>query len=111
MPFGTQMQVSGNYSAPTVTSQGTEGGWFDTDVAVKQSLLNRALSITLRVGNLLGRGTYKSVSEGAGFYTSSTWHSEPRVITLAVSYNLNSFRFDSRMREGEGTEMQGGPGH
>jgi outer membrane receptor protein involved in Fe transport len=110
LPTATQLQVSGSYSAPTVTSQGTEGGWFDTDVAVKQSLLNRALSITLRVGNLLGGGTWNSVSEGTGFYTSLTYHSEPRVLTLAVSYNLNSFRFDPKMREGEGTEMQGGPG-
>ncbi len=111
MPFGTQMEVSGNYWAPTVTSQGTQGGWFDTDLSVKQSLLNRSLSITLRVGNVLGRGSETSVSEGDGFYRSSTWRMEPRVITLAVSYNLNSFKLDQKMREGEGTEMQGGPGH
>ncbi len=110
LPTATQLRVSGSYSAPTVSSQGTDGGWFDTDVAVKQSFLNRALSLTLRVGNLLGRGTWNSVSEGPGFYTRTTWHAEPRVITLAVSYNLNSFRFDPKMREGEGTEMQGGPG-
>ncbi|MCX6842212.1 MAG: TonB-dependent receptor [candidate division WOR-3 bacterium] len=110
MPFGTQMQVSGNYSAPTVTSQGRDVGGFDTDVAVKQSLLNRALSITLRVGNLLGIASWKSVSEGDGFYSSISYRMEPRVITLAVSYNLNSFRLNPKMREGEGTEMQGGPG-
>ena len=51
------LEVSGNYWAPTVTSQGTQCGWFDTDLSVKQSLLNRSLSITLRVGNVLGRGT------------------------------------------------------
>jgi outer membrane receptor protein involved in Fe transport len=107
LPTATQIQVNGSYSAPTVTSQGTEGGWFDTDVAVKQSLLNRALSLTLRVGNLLGRGTWNSVSQGAGFYSSSTWHAEPRVITLAVSYNLNSFRLDPKMRAGEGIETEG----
>jgi len=55
--------------------------------------------------------TYKSVSEGRGSIPVRPGTRKPRVITLAVSYNLNSFRFDSKMREGEGTEMQGGPGH
>jgi len=108
MPFGTQMQVDANYSAPTVTSQGRDVGGFDTDIAVKQSLLNRALSITLRVGNLLGIASWKSVSEGDGFNSSISYRMEPRVITLAVSYNLNSFRLNPKLREGEGTELQGG---
>ena len=109
VPFGTQLQVNANYYAPTVSAQGTDGGWFGTDVAVKQSLLNRGLSITLRVNNLFDVVSWKSVSEGPGFYTSRESHGELRVFTLALSYNLNSFRMNPKMREGEGSEMQGGP--
>jgi len=109
-PFGTQAQLDGNYSAPTVTSQGRQGGWFGTDLAVKQTLLNRALAITLRVGSLLGGVPWEDVSAGPGFSSSSSFYHEPRVITLAVSYNLNNFRPSPKMRTGEGEEMQGGPG-
>ncbi|MBM3313853.1 TonB-dependent receptor, partial [candidate division WOR-3 bacterium] len=49
LPSATQLQVNGSYSAPSVNSQGTQSGGFDTDVALKQSFLKRALSITLRV--------------------------------------------------------------
>jgi outer membrane receptor protein involved in Fe transport len=107
-PTGTRVQASGGYSAPTATSQGEQGGWFDTSISARQSLLNRALNITLRVGNLLGLGKWHTVSEGDGFRTVSDYTGEPRVITLALSYNLNSFRADPKMHEGEGAEMQGG---
>ena len=107
--FGTQLQVNANYYGPTVSAQGTDGGWFGTDVAVKQSLLNRALSITLRVNNLFDIVPWGSVSQGPGFYSKQEGHSETRIFTLAVSYNLNSFRMNPKMREGEGSEMQGGP--
>jgi len=106
----TQFRLSGNYYAPTATSQGRQGGWFDTNIALKQSFLKRALSVTLRVSNLLGRGIWRSVSEGPGFYTASTWRAEPRVITLAASYNLNSFKLEPKMRAGEGIESEGAGG-
>jgi len=107
-PTNTQLQLDGNYTVPTVTSQGREGGWFQTDVALKQMFLARALSLTLRVGNLTGAGEWHSESEGPGFHSTSTYHSEPRVITLAVSYNVNNFKLDPKMRAGEAEDMQGG---
>ncbi len=109
-PFGTQVQLDGNYTAPTVTSQGREGGWFDTDVAVRQMFLNRTLSVTLRIGHIFGGVPWRTESAGPGFSASSSYFHDERVVTLSISYNLNNFRPNPKMRAGEGEEMQGGPG-
>ncbi|MBM3313822.1 TonB-dependent receptor, partial [candidate division WOR-3 bacterium] len=110
LPTNTQVQLNGDFSGPSITATGRDDGWFGTNLAVKQTLLNRALSVTLRLSNLHGSRTQRSTSRGPGFKTQSEWRSEGLTASLAVSYNLNNFRFDPKMRAGEGVEQSGGGG-
>jgi outer membrane receptor protein involved in Fe transport len=110
LPTATQLQLSGRFNGPEVSAQGDDDAWFSANAAVKQFLLNRALTVTLRCSNLLGPTTYKSRSRGQGFATSSTYTNEGYVLSLAVSYNLNNFKYNVRMRAGEGVEEQGTSG-
>jgi hypothetical protein len=73
-------------------------------------MLNRALSVTARLSNLFGASTQHSKSEGKGFLTRSSYVSQGLTFSLAVSYNFNNFKFDPKMRAGEGVEQGGGGG-
>ncbi len=106
LPTGTRLQLTGHYSSPSISSQGGSGAYFMTNIAVNQDLLNRTLSVTLRVRDVLGTGRWESTYEGDGFYSHQAYIGESRVITLALSYNFNSFQLDPKMRQGD--EMQGG---
>ena len=77
---------------------------------MKQFFLKRALSVTLRCANLLGPTARKTWSDGPGFHTNSEYTNEGYILSLAVSYNLNNFKFDPKMRAGEGIEQEGAGG-
>ncbi|MEO0079748.1 MAG: TonB-dependent receptor [candidate division WOR-3 bacterium] len=106
-PSATQVQFNTTLSGPSVTATGTSATRFTADLALRQSLFNRALSITLRCSNLFGPGIWRNQSEGLGFLSRSTYTGEGRTLSLALSYNLNNFRFDPKMRAGEELEQEG----
>jgi outer membrane cobalamin receptor len=106
----TQVQVNGYYSGPNITATSTSDGWLGANLAVKQSLLNRALSITLRLSNLFGSRIQHWKTEGDGFRTNSAYKTEGLTVSLALSYNFNNFRLDPKMRAGEGIEQEGAGG-
>jgi hypothetical protein len=103
----TQVQLNGYYSGPSVTTTTTSEGWLGANLSLKQSLLNRALSLTLRLNNLFGSRIHHWRTEGAGFRTVSSYQTEGLTVSLAVSYNFNNFKFDPKMRAGEGIEQEG----
>jgi hypothetical protein len=109
-PTATQLQLSGYLSSPTIAAQGSNDVWYSASAAVKQFFLKRALSVTLRCANLLGPTAWKTWSDGPGFYTNSKYTNEGYILSLAVSYNFNNFRFDPKMRAGEGIEQEGAGG-
>ena len=114
MRTNTQFQLSGYFTGPSMSATGRSDGWLSTDFAVKQSLLKRALSVTLHLSNLLGPRIQHSESKGAGFISHSSYRTDGFTASLAVSFNFNSFRLDPKMRAGEGSEQEGtgsaGPG-
>jgi len=110
LPTNTSIQLDGNFSGPSITATSTDDGWIGTNLAVKQTMLNRALSVTLRLSNLFGATTWRSRSEGPGFASHSSSTREGLTASLALSYNFNNFRFDPKMRAGEGVEQGGGGG-
>jgi outer membrane receptor protein involved in Fe transport len=103
----TQVQLNGYYSGPSLSATTTSDGWLGANLAVKQSLLNRALSITLRLSNILGSRTQHWQTDGDGFRAVSAYQTEGLTVSLAVSYNFNDFKFDPKMRAGEGIEQEG----
>jgi len=108
LPTNTQVQLGGDLSGPSITATGTDDGWFGTNLSVKQTLLNRALSVTLRLSNALGAVTWRSRSQGPGFLTHSAYTGEGLTVSLAASYNFNNFKLNPKMRAGEGIENEGG---
>ncbi|HTW91291.1 MAG TPA: TonB-dependent receptor [bacterium] len=106
----TQVQLNGYYTGPNLTATSTSDGWLGASLAVKQSLLKRALSITLRLNNVLGSRIQHWSSDGPGFRTRSAYRTEGLTASLAVSYNFNNFKYDAKMRAGEGVEQEGAGG-
>jgi hypothetical protein len=104
----TQVQLNGYYSGPSLSATTTSDGWLGANLAVKQSLLKRALSVTLRLSNLFGSRIQHWNSDGPGFLTRSSYKTEGLTVSLALSYNFNNFKFDPKMRAGEGIEQEGG---
>jgi outer membrane receptor protein involved in Fe transport len=97
----TNVQINGRYRSPSVSSQGMREGYFMTDAALKQEFLNRRLSLTLQVRDILGTGRREFRSEGEDFYSYTSMTRRSPVFMLNLSYNFNNYKPDRRRDEGE----------
>ena len=104
----TRLQVNAGYGSPTASSQGEREAYFTTDVGVRQEFLDRSLSATLQVRDLLRTGKHEYTSQGASFYSRREFSRESPVFTLRISYNFNNYRPErDREREPEEAEFEG----
>jgi len=104
LPFGCWITLGGGYTGPSVKYQSWTGSNFNTNVAIRQTLLNRALSISLRAWT---SSTMESRYEGTYFSNRTTTRYEPLNVSLALSYNFSNFRLSPKLRQGDGIEMEG----
>ncbi len=104
LPTKTRFQLNGRYYSPSASAQGERKGFLMTDVSVKQEFLNRRLSVTLQVRDVLGTGGHEFTSEGEGFYSHRHFTRESPVVMLNVSYNFNNFRPQRRRPDDDDDE-------
>lgn len=110
-PTNTKVQMDFDYFSKTVTSQGTNGGFFSASVAVRQEMLDRRLSATLQMRNALGTMKFENTTSGTGFYTSNTFKPSWPQFNLTISFKINNFKlnFDDE-DDSNRSHMQNGSG-
>ncbi len=100
----TRIQFNGMYNSETVSSQGTRGDFFMTNAALKQDFMNRKLSVTLSVRDMLGTGEHESIAEGPGFYNRRLYTHEAPIFMLTLTCNFNNFKQERDREEREDFE-------
>jgi outer membrane cobalamin receptor len=103
-----QVQLTGRFISPSVSSQGRREGFFMTDMAIRKDFMDRMLSLTLQVRDLFDQARYEYESKGTGFYTRREFNRESPIVMLNARLNLNNFKQDRR--DGRGGGMDGGMG-
>jgi hypothetical protein len=86
------------YNSPSVSSQGTTKGFFSSDVAVRQDLFNKQLSLTLQIRDIFRTAKWESTSQGIDFYTYNYSTRESPVVMLNIKFNFNNYKDDERER-------------
>ncbi len=102
----TQLQVNARYNSPSVSSQGRREGYFSTDLALRQDVFDRLLTLTLQVRDILGTAKYEFTSEGLNFYNYNYFTRESPMVILNVRLNINPQQRDRESRE-EGNGFEG----
>ncbi len=104
----TRLQLQAFYNGPSVTIQGSEKGYFFTNLALRHDFLDRKLSAILQVRDLFGTAKHESTSYGENFSTYMKFNHEPRVVMLSLSYKLNNFKQRrSPQNDNEGQDANG----
>ncbi|GAB2539387.1 TonB-dependent receptor domain-containing protein [Spirosoma aerophilum] len=97
----TDFQLRGNYEAPQKTPQGTRQAIATLDLSLSKDILNNNGTLVLNVLDVFNSRRYRSVTEGANFYTESTSQGRLRQINLTFNYRLHQAK--KKMKEpGEG---------
>ncbi len=88
----TDLQLSTRYYSPSVTAQGKWNGFFTTDLAVKQDLIPKKLSLILQVNNLFRTGKREFTSQGIDFYNYNYFTRKSPMVMLNLKYNFNNYK-------------------
>lgn len=83
-------QISGEYSAPRLIAQGYETASYSIDLGLRQTFMNRNLSLNLMVRDLLNSRKRNTVIWGDGYYQTSESYFNGRMIGLTVTYNFGN---------------------
>jgi len=103
----TSFQLNGRYNSPTVSSQGKEEGFFSADVAVKQDFMDKKLSLTLQVRDLLGTAKHEFTSTTPDLYSYQYFNRESPVIMLNIKFNFNNYKQQDRNDQPDNGMEQG----
>jgi outer membrane receptor protein involved in Fe transport len=92
MKSNTRIRLNGNYDSPTVTVDGTRKGIFYVGFSARQDFLDKNLSLTLNIRDVLNSRKMKSTSEAYNYYaTSENWRKAP-IFSVTLSYKWNNYR-------------------
>ena len=98
----TEVQLNARYSSPSVTAQGKWGGFFTTDLALKQDLIPKALSLTLQANDLLSTGRREFTSQGVGFYEYNYYYRRAPIVMLDLQYVFNDYKSTDQQGNDQG---------
>ena len=77
-----------------------------SDLALRQELFGRRLSLTLQMRNVLGTARREQSARGPDF-TARQWRtSESPMVMLTLRYSLNQFRPERREEQDEGFDEE-----
>ena len=88
----TDLQLNTRYHSPSVTAQGKWNGYFTADLAVKQNLIGKELSLLLQIRDLLHTGGWEFYSQGTNFYNYFHFVRESPQVMLNLKYNFNNYK-------------------
>jgi outer membrane receptor protein involved in Fe transport len=85
----TDLQLRGNYEAPQQTPQGKRKAMATLDLAASRDILKNNGTLTLSVIDVFNSRKFRSVIEGANFYTVNNSQGRRRQINLTLNYRLH----------------------
>ncbi len=88
----TRVRLEGYYVGPMVSTQGRVDGFFYLNLAARQQLLNRKLTASLVIRDILSTAKYINKRSGVGLETLSKIYPRSPLFTLTLSYTFNNFR-------------------
>ncbi len=98
----TRLQTNSRYNGKSISAQGTRGGYFSMNAAVKYDLIYRALTATLLVNDIFGTTKRENTTEGDNFIRYSSFVRDSPIVMFNLSYTFNNFKAErDQDRDGE----------
>lgn len=85
-------QFTADYSAPRLIAQGKQSSSYAIDLGLRQTFLDRNLSVNLMVRDLLDSRRRSTVTWGDGFYQQSESYFHGRMVGMTVTYNFGNMK-------------------
>ena len=104
LPKDFSFQANGSYRSPRATAQGKSLADYFVNLGLKKSFLQKKLSLTLSVRDLLGSRKRRSETWDDNFYQFSESTFNGRTINLNISYSFGNMGKPNK-KNGSKSEM------
>ncbi|MRT92881.1 TonB-dependent receptor [Ancylomarina sp. 16SWW S1-10-2] len=88
----TRFQVNVRYNSASKKAQGERKAFITANLGLKKEFMQRKLSATLQLRNILNTAKYENISKGNGFYNNSKFDMQWPSIKLNLSYKINNYK-------------------
>jgi outer membrane receptor protein involved in Fe transport len=96
------LQISANYSAPTIMAQGRRDEMYFADIAWRTDFWDRKATFSLRLSDVFDSRKFSGETWGPGFTSVSERRRDSRVLWVGLSYRWNNYqRQRDRTRNGD----------
>ncbi len=106
----TQLQINLRYRSPRVSSQERREGFFSTDLALKQDLIQKMISLTLQVRDIFKTAKFESTSTGINYYSYNYFTRQSPMVMINLKVNFNNYKSDERKQGDQQAPAEGGGG-
>jgi iron complex outermembrane receptor protein len=96
-------QITADYESAQLISQGTENAKFSMDLGIRKTFMDRKLSVSLNVRDLLNSDHDNQTTKGVGFSQTTSSYFHGRMYGLTLSYNFGNTKpkpADMKKKEG-----------
>jgi outer membrane receptor protein involved in Fe transport len=101
-----RIQFAGNYNSATVTTQGTDKGYYSFNAAVRSDFLDKRLSLALQARDVFATMDRVSIIQDVDFYNYSSRSTRAPIISLTLSYRLNNYKQSNRGNRSDGGDEE-----
>lgn len=102
----TRLELNPMYRSPEVEAQEREEGFFYMHGAIRQSLMNNKLNLTLQVRDIFATGKHESTIEGNDFYNYRLYEHKAPMVMLNITWRINNYKNGKRARTQEMESME-----
>jgi len=96
-------QITGEYESAELIAQGRENAKYSIDLGVRQTFMDRKLSLSLNVRDLLNSDRNNTTTSGSGFTQNTSSYFHGRMVGVTLSYNFGNMKpkpGDMKKKEG-----------
>jgi len=105
-------QITAEYESAQLIAQGKENAKYSLDLGIRQTFMDRKLSVSLNVRDLLNSDRDNSTTSGSGFTQNTSSYFHGRMVGVTLSYNFGNMKAkpgDMKKKEGAADmNMEGG---
>jgi hypothetical protein len=102
------LQINPAYHGPELEAQEKETGFFIAHGAIRQSLLNNKMDVTLQVRDIFSTGKHESEIDAADLYSYRLYTHKSPILMVNLTWRINNYKNRNGMHGGNGIE--GGEG-
>jgi ferric enterobactin receptor len=95
------IQLRANYEAPQKTAQGERKGLFYADFSMSKDVFKGKGTVNFNVLDVFNSRRYRSISQGANFFTESDSQYRRRQVNLSLSYRIRQSKAVAKPKLGE----------